>query len=64
MANTDPRDDQSLLAQARLAGLDKVVDAAPDDVLVAARVVETLRAQFKPCEDLTRELSPVMSVKE
>jgi len=64
MSNQNPRDDQSLLAQARLAGLDKAVDAVPEDVLVAARVVEILRAQFKPCEDLTRELSPVMTVKE
>lgn len=59
----DSLDDQTLLAQARLAGLETAVVLAPDDVLVAARVVQALRAQFKPCDDPTVEPVPTFTVR-
>lgn len=55
--------DQVLLEQARLLGLTVAVEAAAQDVLVAARVVQALRQQFKPCDDTTTEPLPSFTVK-
>lgn len=64
MTQKTVKNDAALLDHARALGLEKLADQFSDDVLVAARVAEKLRASFSASEDLTAEIWPVMTVKE
>jgi len=64
MTKMTVKSNAALLDHARSLGLEKLADHYSEDLLVAARVAEKLRASFVANEDLTAEIWPVMTVKE
>ena len=53
-------EERDVLAQARAAGLDRAVDAFPQDVLAAAEAALQTRRSLRPPEDPTAEPWPPM----
>lgn len=58
-----PADDE-IIRRARALGLNHLSDAFSEDILVAANVASRLKVSFKPTDNLTDELWPVMRVQE